>query len=158
MTETFLTAEQAKQIDRKAERAAQKVLRNYRRSATVGFVLLLLVAGGERYIAADAASDARKAISRSANFVAVQGCNRDFKDRAKLHAIMRRGRDSLKQFVSEGTITQAQYEREVKRSKQEIRNFPLPDCRPLAQSISDNPEANHHKPPKALYPKPRKGG
>lgn len=153
MVRQVLTEDQLKQLDRKAERAAQRVLRRYRRSAMLGFAILLLGGVTERLISADDAHDARQSIVTSGNAIAVAGCNRDFRTAVGVQSILRNALANQERRFREGQVSKREIEVIRKISREQLKAYPLPDCRPAASSVTqDVDNGGMTKVPHPFYP------
>ena len=124
-----LTEEQLNLIGEETRRAANKVLHNYRRTAIVGFLVLLLANAYVWYDSNTNNQDSREAIVQSGQVVSVSGCNRDFRTTQALHAILQTSDDFNQAAAKKGDITQAQADEAHTYYQQFIKSLPLPDCK-----------------------------
>lgn len=147
----ILTPDQLKQLDRKAERAASRVLRKYRRSAILAFLILLAGGAGERLLSADDARDQRTAIVKSGNAIAVASCNRDFRTAVGVQAILSNGAVRARQEFDRGRIDKQELEARLQLVADQLRAYPLPDCRTVRHSITQNPDRSTRI-PHPFYP------
>src|SRR3954470_19503231 len=128
-------------------RDIRSALRHYTYRAMVGYVILFLAAIGNVYYARSKGDQARNAIVRSGNAVAVAGCNRDFVDREKFRALLRRLKRSTDESFKSGRVTAVQHENAVKFYVDELANYPSIDCRRSTHTISDDPLGHFRSPP-----------
>jgi hypothetical protein len=127
-------------------RDIRAALKHYTRRAMLGYVILFLAAVGNVYYARYKGDQARDAIVRSGNAVAVVGCNRDFVDREKFRALLRRLKQSTDESFKNGRSTAGQHEAAVKFYTDELGNYTSIDCRASQHTISDNPLARFAEP------------
>lgn len=128
-----------------------EALRRYRNGALTGFILLALGLGTAIYVGEQHNTESREAVVDSGRAVAIVGCNRDFHQTIELRTIIRDGRDSIKQYVAEGTLTEAQAARSIEQSNEALERLPLPDCRRVGEQLTSDP-TDDITVPAPLYP------
>lgn len=141
---------------------AREALNAYRRNAVIGFLILLVGLGVVLWQGAEHADDARqdiaaasedsdKAIVQSGRAVSVAGCNRDFHTNQRLRGLIASSRGDIDRYVAEGTLTPAQGKRAKQRINEQIKSYPLPDCR-KAETILTSKPGKTTEVPEPLYP------
>lgn len=147
---------------RRASRAAMK---RYVRSATVGFVLLVIGLAVAFMVARNDNNEARqeavaqvqkasdkafKSVVQSGNAVAVAGCNRDYLDRVQFRKLIIRAKGTLAANLQRGDITQRQYDEAIDFYDDTLRENVLPNCKLAAKTVTADPN-RRIIPPKPLY-------
>ena len=129
---------------------AREAFANYRRNAVIGFLILLLGIGYVQWDSDNSNREARediqkqsvqadRAIVKSGRTVSVAGCNRDFVTITRLRELILVGRQDIREYVADGTLTPAQGVRAQQRITERVRRYPLPDCREAEKIVTDNP-------------------
>jgi hypothetical protein len=142
------TDEQLALIDARTNSAARRVLGKYSKAAVVAFAVLVFGNG----FAVSALNDARQAVVKSGAVVAVEGCNRDFDTIGVLRAQIVKSKETLKQYLNEGTLTKHQYERAVAETESLLEDYVQPDCRQAQKVITDDPSFSHGAPTPKFVP------
>lgn len=124
------------------------------RRAVAGYVVLTLGFLGNTYVDRKRAESAREALAQSGNVVSIVGCNRDFKLYVSIRAVFKRSEASARQQHKQGLLTDEQFARMVAANRALIREFPLPDCREVANVLTTAPDKaeDRQPPPSPLYP------
>lgn len=129
------------------------LFRQWRRNALLGYVVLLLGLGANSLIDRDRANQGRSALAESGNVVSVSGCNRDFRLYQKVRAVFERSLQAAQDQHDQGLTTDAQYEKVKAFYEDQLTNFSLPDCREVANTLTDDPTRSGDKTaPIPLYP------
>lgn len=127
--------------------------RQWRRNALLGYIMLLLGLGANSLIDRDRANQGREALAESGSVVSVTGCNRDFQLYQKVRAVFERSLQAIQDQHEQGLTTDEQYARAKAFYKDQLTNFALPDCREVANTLTDDPtKAETKTPPVPLYP------
>lgn len=133
----------------------QGQLRRYRNGAVAGFFVLLLGIGAQNYISnkdtSQVSDQGRSAIVHSGRYVGVESCNRDFRFDEELRALIRQAGASTDKREASGTLSHQDAADERRQTAKALEKIALPDCRSVANAITDNPE-NIKPSPKPLYP------
>lgn len=135
-----MTAEQMHWIEDQVHRAARKAARRVRNQALVAFLVLLAAIGYVQWDSARGANNAREAVVTSGTAVSVDSCNRDFKSRVEVRAVLKASKDQAKKSLDSGEITQAQYDRSVSFYNERLKGLPLPDCRTADDVLTSDPD------------------
>lgn len=143
---TPLNLEQLAFFTAQTERAVKKGVRYYRNRAMVGFVALLIGLGGAFYAQSEDRADRRaeadgqrEAIVTSGRALAVDGCNRDFRDREGLRNVLIAAQVSIPTSLERGDITKRQAEFALNFYAEQLRRLPLPDCRDARGLLTADP-------------------
>lgn len=131
-------------ITASTHRAVDKTLRAYRRTALVGFMVLLVGVIVALYLAAHQNSKAQDSIVASGNVVAVDGCNRDYTDRVKFRSLLLRLKASSDASFKRGQTTKEQHDTANSFYKSQLDNYPLLDCRQAAHVLTKDPQDPKH--------------
>lgn len=114
---------------------------------------MLLGLGFNSLIDRDRANQGREALAESGNVVSVSGCNRDFRLYQKVRAVFNQSLAAVEAQHAQGLTTDEQYERVKQFYNDQLTNFALPDCRDVANTLTDNPDRSGDKTaPSPLYP------
>lgn len=84
----------------------------------------------------DEASNNREALAVSAKTVIVKSCNRDNDTRTTLRGLILSGIPQTKRLVREGTLTQAQADRQIKLTKEAVLKLPNTDCKKAGEDFA----------------------
>lgn len=134
-----------------ADKAAREAAARTRRQALIGFLVLLVAIGFVQWDSSRAANDARQAVVQSGTVIAVDACNRDYKGRVEIRAVLEASKDFQAAALKRGDITQAGYERATDFYEERLDNLPLPDCRQAEGVLTADPDEVPAI-PKALHP------
>lgn len=146
-----ITEEEVAFYSKVRQRDIKLALKHYTQRALVGYMILFIAAFANVLYARHKGDQARNAIVRSGNAVAVVGCNRDFVDREKFRSLLVRLKRSADENARRGNATPAQHATAVKFYKDELANYPSIDCRSSVHTVSANPEAPHLALPRPCY-------
>lgn len=147
-----MTVEQLDYFSEQTRRAVRLALRRYVRGALVGFAILLAGTGFAIIDGRNEADSARHAIVVSGRNVATDSCNARFRQQQVLRRIVRSGRPTIRQYVKDGTLTPAQGEQAIRDNKKTVSKLILPDCRVVANVLTDDPDKLKPNQPPPLYP------
>ena len=145
------TDDQVRYLEEGRRESVRRAVHHYRNQALVGFLLLLTGFGVNTYIDRQDTQSQQDALVSSAKAVAVDGCNRDFVDRARFRNLLERLKDSARLSYRAGRTTQEQYETAVLFYDSQLREFSLLDCRD-AEALLTTDKTNQSEPPKPYYP------
>lgn len=138
---TPMTEDQLALMSHHTERAVTRALHRWRIGATTGFLILLIGVAGAFAVNNRDQRIARDAIIKSGSVVAVDGCNARYHDRAALRAIFIRLQTAVLQQAQNENIPvssrRVQFALEFYRDQ--LQRLPLPDCRPTAHILTDQP-------------------
>jgi hypothetical protein len=147
MSPSPLTPEQLEQIAHETERAAHKALWHYTKRSLVGFAILVAGIVGafhaqaqDRHTARASANDARHSIVKSANTVAITGCNRDYRQITAFNNAVVTSEKDLSITYANHEISKREYDARLKGIKEFVTKNPPPDCRLVAHVITDRPK------------------
>lgn len=133
-----MTQEQLDFFTEQTLRAVKKATRRDRRTAIVGFLVLLVGLALALSTSARQADRTREAVVTSGRAVAVEGCNRDFVDRQDFRSLLERLKTASE---SNKTTTPEQKQQAVVFYDAQLKRFVLPDCRKSAALLTDDPNA-----------------
>lgn len=139
------------QTERAADKAAHRATRIISRSATLGFLILLLGIIYVFHTSNAQNSDGRDAIVSSGRTVAVDGCNRDYQDRVQFIELLLRGEQAVIVAHKAGTTSNAQYAQGIAFYERQLKEYPLLDCRKAESVITADPE-KASQPPEPFWP------
>lgn len=123
------------------------------RRAVAGYIVLCIAFAGNSLIDRSRATEGRRALAASGNVVSIVGCNRDFRLYQKVRAVFQQSLAFATQQHQQGLTTDSQYQRSRNFYETQLSNFPLPDCRKVANVLTDSSsKADDQVPPPApLY-------
>lgn len=150
-----MTFEQMEWITEQTETAVRKALRTYSRRATIGFCLLFAAFMGNLLWSNKLSSDARRAVVRSGDLIAVDGCNRDFQDRVAVRGVLIASRDFTKNAYKRLNLTPEELQLRLDFYNARLKELPLPDCRKSDDILTDDP-GDAVTVPTPLYPQSTK--
>src|SRR5690349_20908769 len=99
----------AEETRRAAEKGAREGSRKTARNGLIGFLILLAGVGFNSYDTRHQAAQASKAIVASGAVVAVDGCNRDYRDDVRFTKLLERLKAASDLSYKLGKTTQAQH-------------------------------------------------
>jgi hypothetical protein len=134
-----------------ARAVARAENRKQRRNAVIGYLILVAGLVGVYAISQKDAGDARSAIVTSGKIVSVEGCNRDFEAAVGLRAVLVRGEAFIKAQRDDNLISEAAYKAGVAYYAEQKQNIKVPDCREVANVITDDPRKTTYPPPFPRY-------
>ncbi len=146
-----LTEAQLGLVETETRRAVKRALKTQRRRTMGAFLLLLvglmLVVGLQQHDD----SEAREAIVRSGTIVAVDGCNRDFRNDMRLRRSFQRLKDASTASFEAGRVDFDRYAAAQEFYDREISFLDGPDCRRAASIITSDLD-QLRRPVRPLYP------
>lgn len=129
---------------------ANYAVRRYARNSLVGFVILLAGLGYAWHTGAEDAADSRDAIAKSSRAsataivasgraLAVDSCNRDFKNTGRLRGLLLRAEAEIPKAVKKGRFSKEEAADALEFYDKELARIPLPDCRLAEVILTDDP-------------------
>ena len=150
-----LTETQMTWVDKRVQDAAAKAAREAtgrtRRQALIGFLVLLFAIGFVQWDSSKAERAARQAVVTSGTVIAVDACNRDYKSRVEIRAVLKASKAFQEAALKRGDISQEGYERATAFYEERLRKLPLPDCRQAEDVLTADPDKVPPV-PKPLHP------
>ncbi len=147
-----MTEEQLDYFSEQTRRAVRRAVRNYSRGAMIGFLILVGGLGFVQVSQNHENQQAQEALVQSGRVVAVDGCNRDFKQTARIRSLMQRLLAATEEAYDKGQMTADKYAQARAFYQSELDRQVLPDCRKAEQVLSSDP-SKPINPPTPLYPK-----
>lgn len=143
----FYNAQRARDI-RVAVNAAT---RRHARRALVGYFVMFLAFLGNVLYAQHVAREGREAIVKSGDIIAIDGCNRDYRERQEVRQVLIASRQFQEGALKRGDISQIQHDRAIDFYNDRLEGLPLPDCRRAGDILTDDPDSLTRM-PEPLYP------
>lgn len=120
---------------------ARKAARKVRNQALVGYVIVLIAVIVNFGIQQADNDAAQKAIVQSGQVVAVDGCNRDFNTAGLTRGVLMSAKKSVQRQLKAGVATPDQAKRATDFYNDQLQKYQQPDCRPVANILTSNPDA-----------------
>lgn len=154
-----LTEEQLRFFANENRRTARKATHKTLRGALVGYLILIVGVIAMYENGQQVSENERDAVVKSGRVVAVEGCNRDFEQQARIIKLLQRLKAANNEQFKRGKISAQQHDTAIKFYAAEIARASdaLPDCRRAESILTSNPDADLTR-IRPLYPsKPDKG-
>ena len=146
-----VTLDQLNFFTEQTDRAVRKSLRIFSRRAVAGFIVLFVAAIGNVWFASRVSHNAREAVIKSGDAVAISGCNRDFRTIETLRVLLKTAAAASASQEKKGEISHERGAAAKQFYVSQLKALKLPDCRKSDDILTDNPNKQVAV-PEPLYP------
>jgi hypothetical protein len=148
-----LTIEQLRYFEEAQSRAVHTAVNRVRKSAVIGFLILLLGIGFNIWDNKQQGEHSRHAIVNSGRVVSVAGCNRDFHTITATRGVLIAAKKNVRAQEKAGRFTKDQADDAVTFYNTQLGKLTLPDCRLARTIVTDDPDKLRPIPTPLYVPK-----